>query len=98
MMGAALYEELVKRTYRLNGSGVLVGNGKPGRVVVHVKSHFATLSPDSPEFDHYEPAVYLTGSVMDREAPDALPNIGEALDRFEELFTKLNALLVGRVE
>ena len=35
---------------------------------------------------------------MDREAVDALPNIGEALDRFEELFTKLNALLVVRAE
>ena len=98
MMGAALYEELVKRTYRLGGSDALVGSGKPGRVVVHVKNHFATLSPDAPEFDHYEPAVYLTGSVVDRDAADALPNIGQALDRFEALFMKLNALLLERAE
>ena len=95
MIGAALYIQLVNRTYNLSGTDALVDNGTPGRAVANVKKHFATLSPEAPEFNHYDPAVFLTESVMDSGAADMLPRMDQALDRFEALFKKLNGLIAA---
>lgn len=49
------------------------------------------MSPSVKEFDHYEPANYLLG--VGSEAEGSLPGLDEALDRFEQMFKKLNSLL-----
>ena len=93
MIGRTLYLELVNKTYDLHGPNVVKGTASSGRVTAEVKKHFGTLPPNAPQFDHYEPAVYLTQNVVDPEAADALPNMAAALGRFEQLFKDLNALL-----
>ena len=100
MIGRSLYVELVNKTYDLYGPNALKESAQSGRVITEVEKHFGTLPLDLPQFNHYDPAVYLTQNVVDSNAADALPSMDAALDRFEQLFKELNALVTGhpRVE
>ena len=49
------------------------------------------MPPTYPEFDHYRPSTFLVENAADLR--DTLPDLDKALDRFEELFKDLNALL-----
>lgn len=74
MIGAALYITIVNKTYKLDGKNAMPERASSGRVAAEVKKRFGTLPPDLPQFDHYEPAVYLTENIV-----DALPGMDAAL-------------------
>ena len=57
-----------------------------------MRLRLAKMIPESGEFNHYRPAEYLTEQGLKIE----LPGIDKALDRFEQLFKDLNALLPPR--
>lgn len=92
MIGAALYITIVNKTYKLDGKNAMPERASSGRVAAEVKKHFGTLPPDLPQFDHYEPAVYLTENIVEPGVVDALPGMDAALEKFERLFEKLNSL------
>ena len=97
LIGHAAYTALVNQAYSLTDTRTLDGPGadaEVGRVLKVVKDHFGTLAPESPEFDHFKPAVYLLENRG--ELFRNLPGMEGALDRFEKLFMDLNALLVSQ--
>ena len=61
------------------------------RVVKEVETHFATLPPAVPEFSHYQPITALLN--FPPEEIDSIVGLENALDRFEQLFQRLNALI-----
>jgi hypothetical protein len=61
------------------------------QVVKEVEDHFRDLPTKVPEFDHYAPASFLVENAGTLRA--TLPDLDQALDRFEPLFKYLNALL-----
>jgi len=63
----------------------------PIRVLEEVENRFDILPAKYPEFDHYTPALFLMSNTLDMRS--ALPNLNQALDRFEQLFKGLNKLL-----
>lgn len=94
VIGRETYIGLVHACYGLTGKKALPATrpqDAPIRVVNEIEAHFKLL-PKLPEFDHYEPAEYLT--KFGSELRNNLPALDLALDRFESLFTDLNALLV----
>jgi len=93
LLGAALYVRLVNSAYgqQLDPAQVLSLVPETPRLVRKVEAAFRVLPPEAPEFDHYGPAAWLIENpkeLRDKSAP-----VTEALDRFEELFKRLNALL-----
>ena len=91
--GPALYAEIVNNGFGLSGA-LKIDPAKitPGtRVVKGVAGLFAVMPPGSPEFDHYTPARWLLSNTKILEGASA--EVTTALDRFETLFKKLNALL-----
>lgn len=94
MMGRPFYVELVNECYSLEDKRRLpdVPNaGAPPRVVKEVEEHFATLPPETPEFDHLGPAVYLLENGADLR--NRLSGLNVALERFERFFRDVNTLL-----
>lgn len=92
VMGSETYCALVNRAYSLTGTDTLVAanlGAPPNRVVKAVENHFAVLGPQVREFDHFAPAEYLTQQGLSL----VLAGLNLALDRFEQLFKDLNALL-----
>ena len=61
------------------------------RIVKEVENRTRPIPFGVPEFDHFVVAKYLN-QLSDAEI-DALPGLDAALDRFEELFKKLNELI-----
>ena len=61
------------------------------RIVKEVEKIARLLPPGVPEFDHYAPARYL--NCLTHEVVAQLPGLPEALDRFERVFARLNALI-----
>jgi hypothetical protein len=59
-----------------------------------VEAAFKVLPPGAPEFDHYGPAAWLIEHPKELRAKTTA--VTEALNRFEELFGHLNALLPNR--
>lgn len=97
MVGRRLYINVVNRAYGLAGDSQLSTEAaRMPTVRAEVASHFTRLNAETPRFDHGEPAVYLTEHVRDANAADQLPEMHVALDRFEQLFRELNALLPSR--
>ena len=96
LLGRAFYITLVNNAYTLEGPHRLLeerSSNSPMRVVREVEDHFAALPPTYPRFDPYTPASYLVeNSVALR---NALPDLDQALERFERLFKDLNKLLAG---
>lgn len=92
MVGRELYLRIVNAAYSLKADQRVPAKkpeDSPERAVQEVEQHFKTLPASVPEFDHYAPAAYLISHTSDF---DGKP-VDSALDRFEELFKKLNQLL-----
>jgi hypothetical protein len=90
VIGRSTYIELVRLTYGLAVTQVLPAArpaDAPIRVVKEVEVHFRTLPPGVKEFDHYDPAEHLFTNNP------TLPDLNQALDRFEKIFGDLNAML-----
>ena len=94
LLGRSLYVSLVNKCYSLDENHQLPEN-KPAdaqdRVLKEVEEHFKTLPAETPGFHHFKPASFLWENRG--ELKGSLPGIDEALDRFENLFKDLNALL-----
>lgn len=93
MLGRANYIRLINACYNLSKADQLPKSrpsNAPDRVVKEVEQHFR-LRPTLPEFNHYDPTLYLMeyGPTLKSE----LPKLDEALDRFEALFQDINLLL-----
>jgi len=93
LLGRGNYLVLVDSAYGLSGEQSLSNlTGDPSaRVVLDVASHFACLPPEVPEYNHYHPAVHALQESDSVE--ELLPELDEALDRFERLFRDVNAVL-----
>lgn len=92
LLGADIYASLVNACYDLKGERAVKVPPGGGRVVKHVEEHFRGLPADVPEFDHFAPSSYLMEhrSTFFKTVKKSLP---AALQRFENLFSELNALL-----
>lgn len=93
MLGRSLYVTLVNKAYGLTGKNALIAvkaADAPTRVVKEVEDHFKILPTSVSEFDHFTPAEYLTAH---RTELASVAGVGEALNRFEQLFTALNGFL-----
>ena len=94
--GADLYIELVNSTYNLTGNNKLTvaevqsAQESSLRIVKKVEAALR-LKPALPEFDHYSPAMFLIQNPKWLNPDNA--SVNAALDRFENLFKKLKALL-----
>jgi hypothetical protein len=88
MIGRDGYKALVEESYNLKKKIVLAANS--GRVVKDVEDAFRTMSDGTPEFDHFSPSEFLISNPVSLAK---LPQAPEAMNRFEELFKQLNALL-----
>lgn len=93
ILGRSLYIELVNLCYELSERDTLPKD-KPedakNRVVKEVEDHMRLL-PRYDEFNHYAPSAYLLSEG--ENIKEKLPDLDKALDRFEKLFTDINALL-----
>jgi hypothetical protein len=63
--------------------------GQPTRLLQQVDEHFAVCRPDVEIFDRHRPAEFLAENA--KKCARKLPNLNEALDRFERLFADINA-------
>ena len=93
IIGRKNYIALVNECYSLDETNKLSEEEKPSnaptRVLEEVENHFSTTSTKE-QFDHYTPALFL---MEDRGKLSELPELDQALDRFERLFKDLNRLL-----
>ncbi|MHC4880656.1 MAG: AAA family ATPase [Planctomycetota bacterium] len=92
LLGRAAYINLVNDCYGLKGKERLPAakaKDAPERVVKEVEEHFRTKATSCEDFDHFRPSEYLNQKKLDY----ALKDIDVALNRFEEVFKALNALL-----
>lgn len=95
MFGDAFYLELVSAEYKKDLSGPIKAVKLPAggpRIVGRLEVHFEN-SPllNGTKFNHYRPARYMAENIGALEAK-LLP---EAIDRFEEAFKALNALVAA---
>lgn len=94
LIGRPNFITLINKCYNLTGNRRLPAQ-KPSdasiRVLKEVEDKFGRISPKIPEFDHYEPALYLMEHTT--EMLSAFPDLAQALDRFELFFKDLNKLL-----
>lgn len=97
--GPTLYPSMVNQAFGLSGKQKLsakkiaeVQTSTP-RVLKRVEDIFRTLA-DAPEFDHFTAPAWLieNRTLWDEDAAET----DKALERFENLFKALNALLPGR--
>jgi energy-coupling factor transporter ATP-binding protein EcfA2 len=94
LLGRSLYRELVTGAYGLEESAVL-DQGLPAdgrRLVAEVEAYFASMPPWAPRFDSFAPAAYLFENTATLRS--TLPDLNDALDRFEKLFRDLHSLSV----
>ncbi len=96
LIGRDTYFALVNACYKLSRAHRIGRNRRqqpsPGvRVAQEATEHFKALPSETPEFDHYAPAEYLTENS--KKLMRKLPNLDSALDRFEELFAHFNSCL-----
>ena len=96
LLGAELYVKIVNAAYgqQLEPAKVLALAPETPRLVRKVEAAFKLFPPETPEFDHYGPAALLIENPKELRAKTA--PVTEALDRFEELFRRLNALLPSK--
>jgi len=96
LFGIQLYAEMVNKACGFAGNGALTAAAiqtaqeSSPRVVKKVEA-LLRVRPTVPEFDHYVPAMWLMQNSSWFSQTDA--DRTAALDRFEDLFKKLNALL-----
>jgi hypothetical protein len=94
LLGRRIYRELITGAYGLEESAVLDDAIAPAdrRLVAEAEAYFASMPPWAPRFDAFAPAAYLFENTSTLRA--TLPDLGEALDRFEKLFRDLHSLAV----
>ncbi|WP_342667041.1 ATP-dependent nuclease [Pseudoxanthomonas dokdonensis] len=92
----ALLAKIVNETYGLKGKNALKEDDftKPEAVIRQVKqveALFNVMDASVPEFDHFTPASWLLHhqEVLSEDSAE----VNESLDRFEQAFKALNALL-----
>jgi hypothetical protein len=92
LLGRPLYRELVTGAYGMEESEVLIDDPEdaPRRLIADVEAYFASMPPWAPRFDAFAPASYLYEHTATLRS--TLPELGEALDRFEKLFRDLHRL------
>ncbi len=61
----------------------------PRALLRQVEEHFETVGLGVGAFDRYKPAEFLAENT--KKCLKKLPNLGEALDRFEKLFVQINS-------
>ena len=95
-LGGELYADLVNHALGLNGNDALKTTDiqtaqEPSSRIVKKIEAVIRLRPNVPQFDHYVPAMWVVQNPSWFTQDDTLRSA--ALDKFEELFKKLNALL-----
>ena len=94
LIGWELYAELVNGALEIpEASRVPATRPEEAerRIVKEVERRARLLPPGVPEFDHYLPAQYL--NHLTPEEVSRLPGLEGALDRFENVFVRLNELI-----
>jgi energy-coupling factor transporter ATP-binding protein EcfA2 len=93
LLGSGLYVDLVNATYgtQFLAAHILSLIPETPRLVPKIEAAFKLLPAGTPEFDHYKPAEWLIEHPQELRIP--CPSVAVAIDRFEELFKRLNALL-----
>jgi energy-coupling factor transporter ATP-binding protein EcfA2 len=93
LLGRRLYRELVIGAFRLQESPVLQGEPDGGgrRLLAEVEEYFAGLPPWAPKFDSFVPASYLFEHASALRS--TLPDLEDALSRFEKLFADLTSFI-----
>jgi len=92
MIGSNTYLGLVNLCYGLPRRARLRPSNSPEEsrgLLRQVEEHFATVGLGVGAFDRYKPAEYLAENT--KKCLKKLPNLNEALDRFERLFAEINA-------
>ena len=90
MIGSPTYLGLVNLCYRLPRRTRLPLSSPPEEsrgLLRQVQEHFATMGAGA--FDRYKPAEFLAENT--KKCIKKLPNLGQALERFEKLFAEINA-------
>ena len=98
LLGDECYAALVNACYGLTGAQVFAPpattDGPPLRIVKAAEDHMRTLPPPVPEFTHPGPADHLLRQGIDAK----LPGMDAALDRFQQLFERLNDILANHLK
>jgi len=93
--GMELYLSMVNQAFGLTGASEITGAKLAGikessvRVVKLVEAYFRE-NASLPDFDHFTPAEWL---LRNSSALEQTPSLSDALNRFENFFKKVNALL-----
>jgi len=96
VIGSPMYLYLVNKSMGLSEDHRIPEEGfadPEKRLVKQVEEFCRMLPPGYPEFNHYRPIDYLLGLLEDDI--QQIPGLDEALDRFENMFRKINSL-IGR--
>jgi hypothetical protein len=92
LIGRSTYAGLLNLCYKLprrHRLPALDPQQEPKRLIRQVEEHFATVGLGLGEFNRYRPAEFLAENA--KKCTKKLPNLSEAMGRFEELFTEINA-------
>lgn len=91
------FVDLLNATYELKGNHALTvdklqnANLQTGRSVKKAEAYFKTLPPSSPEFSHYDPALFLLKN------PDLLrgksDKVARSLEKFEAAFQRVSKFI-----
>ncbi|KPK38576.1 MAG: hypothetical protein AMJ65_12660 [Phycisphaerae bacterium SG8_4] len=96
LMGSSTYFALVNlchklpRRHRIKRLNLLQG---PKGLVQQVEEHFATAGIGLGAFDRCKPAEFLAENTA--KCARKLPDLSDAMDRFERVFAEINALQSG---
>jgi hypothetical protein len=94
LIGWELYVTLVNGALQIPEKNYLPGEKPDGcekRIVKEVEKRAKLLPAGLPEFDHYAPAEHL--NQLTSQEVKTLPGLKDALNRFEAVFDRLNALI-----
>lgn len=94
LVGWELYAALVNGALQIPEKNRLPGQKPDGcekRIVKEVEKRARLLPAGLPEFDHYSPAEFL--NQLTSEEAKNLPGLKDALNRFQAVFDRLNALI-----
>ncbi|MBL7188630.1 MAG: AAA family ATPase [Phycisphaerae bacterium] len=99
LIGRSTYAGLVNLCYKLprrHRLPVLDPLEEPKRLFRQVEEHFAAVGLGLGAFDRYRPAEFLAENA--RKCAKKLPDLSEAMDRFERVFAEINALQSGELD
>lgn len=92
LIGGSTYFGLVNLCYGLPRRARLRPSDlseKTGSLIQQVEDHFASVGLGVDAFDRFKPAEFLAENT--KKCLKKLPNLNEALNRFERLFSEINA-------